>query len=132
MTSTLVPGLLDTQIMLDCVRGHPPATSFFIRINWNIGARFSRLTATEILARCQSDADRALSLRFIGNSIVLDLTDVIVKRAVDLLTTIGLPTTLTASDAIIAATAIEHSLPLYTLDPTRFTAVPGITTLQPY
>jgi hypothetical protein len=28
VNSVLIPGLLDTQIMVDCVRGHPPATSF--------------------------------------------------------------------------------------------------------
>jgi predicted nucleic acid-binding protein len=101
-------------------------------MNWKIGVRFSRLTAIELLASCRSDTERALAQRFISYSTVIDLTDAIASHAFDLLSTIAHPTTLTADDAIIAATAIEHSLPLYTLDPARFTAVPGITTLQPY
>jgi len=42
------------------------------------------------------------------------------------------PDPLAADDAIIAATAIEQSLPLYTLDPARFANVSGLATLQPY
>ena len=56
----------------------------------------------------------------------------IARRAVDLLTATPLPTVLTPSDAIVAATAIEHSLPLYTLDPARFATVPGLATIRPY
>jgi predicted nucleic acid-binding protein len=124
--------LTDTQIMIDCTRGHSPATSFFIAMNWNIKVRLSRLTVAEILAGRRADAERAIAIRLIGYSTVLDLTDAIAQRAVALLTAVPLPTPLAASDAVVAATAIEHSLPLDTLDPGRLAAVPGLATAKPY
>jgi predicted nucleic acid-binding protein len=54
------------------------------------------------------------------------------RLVMSLLSAVPLPTLLTPSDAIVAATAIEHSLPLYTLDPARFASVPGLVALKPY
>jgi predicted nucleic acid-binding protein len=42
------------------------------------------------------------------------------------------PTRLTPLDALVAATALAHKLPLYTLDPNRFAAVPGLSAISPY
>lgn len=132
MSSAIVQGVVHTAIMMDLVRGHPAATPFLLALNQRGGPQFSRVTAIEMLRECRSDAERLLALRFIGTSTVLDLTDAIAQRAFDLLTAVPLPTPLTASDAIIAATAIEHSIPLYTLDPARFAAAPGLATAKPY
>jgi predicted nucleic acid-binding protein len=118
--------------MVACVQGHPQALLFFISQNRGGGAQLSRLSAIEMLSDCRSDAERALALRFITGSVIHELTVSIVRRAFDLLTAIALPTPLTASDAIIATTAIEHSLPLYTLDPARFANLPGVGTIQLY
>jgi predicted nucleic acid-binding protein len=131
VSSAFVPGLSDTTVLADLVRGHPPATYFLLAINKLGGLQFSRATAIEMLRECQSDAERLLALPFISTSLILDLTDAIARRAVDLLTQIPLPTALTTSDAIVAATAIEHSIPLYTLDPARFAAIPTLATIQP-
>ena len=132
MNSPVTPALLDTAVMVACVNGHPPATRFFLSINRLGPTRFSRLTAITMLTGCQTDAERALVLRFLATARIEELTDVIARRAVDLLTTTPLPTVLTPSDAIVAATAIEHSLPLYTLDPARFANLTGLVAIQPY
>lgn len=132
MTSTTVLGLIDTAVMVACVHGNPQAVLFFVAQNRGRGPQFSRLSALEMLSSCRADAERALVIRYVSSSVVHEITDAIARRAFDLLTTIPLPTTLTASDAIIAATAIEHSLPLYTLDPGRFANLPGLATIQAY
>jgi predicted nucleic acid-binding protein len=118
--------------MVACVNGHPSATLFYLAVIRLGPPRFSRLTAVTMLSGCTSDADRALVLRYLATSQVEELTDAIARRAVDLLTAIPLPTLLTPADAIIAATAIEQSLPLYTLDPARFATVPGLAAVRPY
>ena len=132
MSSAIVQGVVHAAIMMDLVRGYPPATPVLIALNPIGGPQFSRVTAIDMLRECQSDAERTLALRFIGTSSVLDLTDAIAQRAFALLTAVPLPTPLTATDAIVAATAIEQSLPLYTFDPARFAAVPGLATAKPY
>ena len=42
------------------------------------------------------------------------------------------PVPFTPGDAIVAATALELKLPLYTLTPARFATVSKLTTIQPY
>lgn len=132
MSSATVQGVVHTAVMMALVRGHPPATPFLLALNRLGGPQFSRVTAIEMLSNRQADAGRSLALRFIGTSSVLDLTDTIARRAVDILTAVPLPTVLTAAAAIVAATAIEHSSPLDTLDPARFAAAPGLATAKPY
>lgn len=132
MNSAVVPGLIDTGVMLALFGGHPAATHFFVAMNKLGRLRFSRLTTMELLFACRSDADRAQVLSRLVHMSTEELTDVIARRAGDIITTIPLPSNLTPSDALVAATALELSLPLYTLDPARFAAVPGLTILRPY
>lgn len=123
VSGPIVQGVVHTAIMTDLVRGRPLATPLLLALNKLGGPPFSRVTAIEMTRECQSDAERSLAPRFIGTSTTPDLTDAIARRAFDLLA---------ASDAIVAATAIEHSLPLDTLDPARSAAVPGLATGKPY
>lgn len=132
MTNPVVPSLLDTDVMLAVARAQLPAIRFFLAINRLGPPRFSRVTALAMLSDCPSDPDRALVLRYLATSRVEELTDVIARRAVDLLAAVALPTPLTPPDALVAATALELGLPLYTLDPARFAAVPGLTAVPPY
>jgi predicted nucleic acid-binding protein len=132
MINPVAPSLLDTDAMLAIANHRAAAVPFWLAINRLGRPRYSRLTALAMLAGCPSDADRALVLRYIATSTLVEVTDAIALRAADILTAAPLPTTLTAIDAIVASTAIEHSLPLYTLDPARFAAVPGLTALRPY
>jgi predicted nucleic acid-binding protein len=63
---------------------------------------------------------------------VIEISASISKRAAALMDALPPPCPLTPGDAIVAATAIELKLPLYTLDPARFAAVPKLTTVKPY
>jgi hypothetical protein len=75
VSNVIVPGLIDTAVMMAWVRGHAAAMPFFLAINRLGGPQLSRVTAIDVLRECQSDAERSLTLRFIGYSRVLDLTD---------------------------------------------------------
>jgi predicted nucleic acid-binding protein len=132
MTNILVPALIDTDVLAAWTSGHPPATYFFLAQIKLGPPQVSRLSVLEVLGLTQSDAGRRIALGLIRHMTPLDPTASIAQRAFDLLTAVPLPTPLTASDAIVAATAIEHSLPLYTLDPARFAAAPGLATAKPY
>lgn len=132
MTKPVAPSLLDTDVMLALTSGQPAATLFWVALNRLGRPRYSRLTALAMLAGCPTNADRATALIYLATSTVVEVTDAIALRATDILTAAPLPTALTAIDGVVAATAIELSLPLYTLDPARFAAVPALTTLRPY
>ena len=132
MNNPTTPGLIDTGVMVAWAHGHLSAGRFVLAMLRVGGIQFSQLTAMELLAGCQTDTERASVLRFVGASHVVSLSDAIAQRAFDLLAALALPLALTPSDALVAATAIEQSLPLYTLDPARFAAVPGLAAIQPY
>jgi predicted nucleic acid-binding protein len=102
-------GLLDTSVVLDYREGWPAPVQC-----------------------CQDPADLTAVRVFLGISIVHPVTAKIVRRAFRILDSLTPPAALTPDDAIVAATAIEHILPLYTLDPARYATVPGLTALRPY
>lgn len=125
-------GLLDTPVVIDYREGLPGAVAFFTAVRAARLPEFSQITALSLLARCQDAADRIGVRTFLQISDVHPVTARIVRRAHHLLDHLPPPCGLTADDAVVAATAIEHSLPLYTLDPARFAPVPGLATLRPY
>jgi predicted nucleic acid-binding protein len=84
------------------------------------------------LSRCLDPREVTAVRTFLTISTVHSVTANTMRRALRLLEQLPPPTALTADDAIVAATAIEQSLPLYTLDPVRFANVPGLATLRPY
>jgi predicted nucleic acid-binding protein len=132
MTTLLVRASIDTDVPAAWAHGHAPATYFFLALIKIAPPLVSRVSALEVLRRTQSDAERRIALGLLRHMTLLDPTATIAQRAFALLAAVPLPTSLSASDAIVAATAIEHSLPLYTLDPPRFAAVPGLAAAKPY
>jgi predicted nucleic acid-binding protein len=77
-------------------------------------------------------AELALLVRLLRPNRVHSITAPISRRARHLMEALPPPAPLTAGDALVAATAIEHSLPLYTLDPGRFAPGSGLTAIRPY
>jgi predicted nucleic acid-binding protein len=85
-----------------------------------------------LLANCQDALDLAGVRAFLSVAIVYPIVASISRRALRILDQLAPPSGLTADDALVAATALAHKLPLYTLDPARFAAVPGLSALPPY
>lgn len=127
-----VRGIIDTPILIAYWEGQPDAAQFIAGIRIGGLPEFSQLSAMALLVWCQDNTDRSAVEIFFRASVVHPVTAKLMRRAYRLLELLPPPSPLTAGDAIIAATAIEQSLPLYTLDPARFVNVPGLATLQPY
>ncbi|MBY0514098.1 MAG: PIN domain-containing protein [Gemmataceae bacterium] len=131
--ATVAPGLLDTSVVVDYRDGWPAAAQFITAVRRTQFPAFSHITALALLARCRSAAERhSLDSNFFTISTIYPITAQIVRRAHRLLDAHPLPMLLTADDALVAATALIHKLPLYTLDPPRFAAVPGLSAIRPY
>jgi predicted nucleic acid-binding protein len=92
----------------------------------------SQISAMVLLADAPDAAMRTRLGMFLSWCLIHSVTARLVSRAFRILERLPPPAPLTADDAIVAATAIQHSLPLYTLDPGRFAAVPGLTAARPY
>jgi predicted nucleic acid-binding protein len=132
VSSSIVPGLIDTPVLVEWKRGLPAAILFLVALNRQQHPQLSQLSAMELLAACQTTQERDNVRLFLFGADVYPISTRISRRACALLDTVDVPTELTPSDAIIAATALDRKLSLYTTDPARFAVVPGLATIQPY
>jgi predicted nucleic acid-binding protein len=106
-------------------------TRFITAVRASGFPEFSQVSVLALFAWCP-DASAVLGVQaFSTVATVRGVTAHAMRRAVRLLESLA-ACQLSADDAIVAATAIEHSVPLYTLDPPRFAPVAGVTALQPY
>jgi predicted nucleic acid-binding protein len=128
----ILPGVIDTPILVDYRAGEPNALAFVGVIRAYRQPEFSQLPALVLLANAPDQADHNAVRLFLSISTVHDLTVRIARRAKAILESLVPPSPLTADDAIVAATATDHKLPLYTLDPPRYAGVAGLSVLQPY
>lgn len=129
----VVRALLDSPIVIEYRDALPAAVQLFAEIRRTRFPEFSAITAMILIGRCQDAADRIGIVQFfLPISTVHPLNLKVSRRAHSLLEAIPPPCGLTADDAIVAATALEHKLPVYTLDPARFAGVAGLAALRPY
>lgn len=125
-------GLMDTPILSAMRRGDLDAHAFGVDLLVAHGLDVSELSGMALLAASSTAAAHGRNIGFLGAIRVHPITAPISRRAFQLLVRLPPPAGLTADDAIIAATALAHKLPLYTLDPAKFAAVPGLSATRPY
>jgi predicted nucleic acid-binding protein len=125
-------GLLDTPILADYRDGHPDALQLITDLRLLGFPDMSQISVLALFARCIDPREVTGVRVFLRVSTVHAVTAHTMRRALRLLESLSPPCGLTPDDAIVAATAIEQSLPLYTLDPTRFAAVAGLAAVRPY
>jgi predicted nucleic acid-binding protein len=125
-------GLIDTAILADYRDGHPDAMQLIADLRLLGFPDMSQISVLALFARCIDPREISGIQVFLKVSKVHSVTAHTMRRAQQILESLPPPCGLTPDDAIMAATAIEQSLPLYTLDPARFVAVSGLTTIRPY
>lgn len=125
-------GLIDTDVLRALRRGDPGALAYFANPDPFNRYHVSELSAMALLADAPDAAERTGLGMFLSRCNIHRVTARISHRAFRILERLPPPAPLTADDALVAATALEHKLPLYTLDPARFAAVPGLTAARPY
>lgn len=125
-------GLLDTPILLAMRRGDLDAHAFGVDLLVAHGLDVGELSGMALLAASSTVAAHGRNVGFLSSIRVHPISAPISRRAFQLLVRLPHPAGLSADEAVIAATALNHKLPLYTLDPAKFAAVPGLTATRPY
>ena len=125
-------GVLDTEILIGIRSGDNDAYLFALDVLKAQPIDMSELSAMVLISRCLDLAELQALLGFLDNCQVHALSARVSKRALAILQALPPPSVLSPADAIIAATALIHKLPLYALDPGRFGIVPGLNCIQPY
>ena len=117
--------LVDTDVLIWFTRGHVGAMQRLQSITpWQI----STVTYIELIQGCRNSTEMRAIQSGLRNEdvVVLPITERISERATSLIETYALSHAMRLGDALIAATALEHSLPLLSANRKHFTPVGGL------
>jgi predicted nucleic acid-binding protein len=123
--------LLDTDILIDIFRRHPPAVAWSQSLA-NQQPAVPGFVAMELMAGCHNKKEMTLLPNNIKNYLILWPSTAASEAMIDVFATARLTHALGIMDALIAATALAHSVPLHTFNQKHFGAVPNLQTIQPY
>ena len=117
--------LIDSDVLVWLTRGHPGAAARLVREPlWHISA----VTYIELAQGCRNQVElerlkQGLSAR---DTQIMPVNEAISERAMRLIDLHALGDGLQLGDALIAATALEHGLPLLTANIKHFKSIDGL------
>ncbi len=123
--------LLDTDVLIDCLRGLASADRW-LRHSSDRVFGIPGVVAMELVAGCRDKADLERVQAFIRRFNVIWPEASEFERAFDLLVTYRLEFGVEAPDCIIAAMALERDAPLYTFNLKHYRNFSGLEVLEPY
>lgn len=122
--------LIDTDVLIWLTRNNARAQAAVAKLrDWHVSA----ITYMELVQGCRNKTElKALQKTFLTDGeTVLPLIEPISQRACALVEQYALSNGLLLADALIAATALEHQLPLLTGNAKHFRVVPKLE-IQPF
>ena len=129
---TLRHGLIDTDILIDASRGLPQAGDFLNEMLAGNGITISVVSAMELIAGCRDSVQLANTKQLLTSFTIAPLTEPISSSALNLMASFTLSNGLLLPDALVAATALESGIALYTRNIRHFKMIPELLIIQPY
>lgn len=117
--------LCDTNILIDFSKRDPDVVQA-LRVIGTANIQVSAITAGEFIFGALNKTDLAKILKALRIITVLPVDEAISEKGIALVTEYALSHTLAVPDALIAATALVHDLPLYTLNRKDFRFIEGL------
>ena len=118
--------LIDSDVLVWLTRGHPGAAA---RLRLIHSWRISVVTYIELAQGCRNKAELERLKKGLAQqgTRILPVTEAISEQAARLIDQHTLASGLQLGDALIAATALEHHLPLLTGNTKHFAPIPELT-----
>lgn len=123
--------LIDSDVLIDAGRSVTDAVDCLRQINERSSGVISAVASMELLVGCRNKTEMRRAERFLRQFQIFMLDDAVSHSAIDLLRRYRLSHGLLMPDALIAATALEHDIPLVTQNRRDFRFIPGLR-LLPY
>ncbi|MDE0017552.1 MAG: type II toxin-antitoxin system VapC family toxin, partial [Candidatus Poribacteria bacterium] len=123
--------LINISILIDAMHGIVDAVTFLAEQQVT-ETQISIVSAMELIAGCRNKTEMRELQEFFQRCTFLPVTTTISQVAFQLMESFYLSHGLVLSDALIAATAIEHDLTLYTRNTRHFRMIPQLKISQPY
>jgi predicted nucleic acid-binding protein len=117
--------LVDTDVLIWHLRGYAQAAQALDRLP---RLTLSAMSYLELLQGMRNKTEMAAVQQMFAQrqAHILPITPAITQRATELMTTLSLSHGLQAGDALIAATALEHQLRLFTGNTKHFASISGL------
>jgi len=114
--------LVDTDVLIWHLRGYPQATR---RLDELGALMVSAVSYLELLQGMRNKAELVAVKKMLQHraATLLPVSESITQRAIDLMESLTLSHGLQMGDALIAATALEHGLPVLTANVKHFSAI---------
>ncbi len=122
--------LLDSDVAIDILRKHRSALGWIGSIQDSVC--LPGIVALELYQGCRNKAEVKALDSEIAPFVILWPSEQASETVLNAFAMAHLNHSLGILDALIAATALTHNLPLHTFNQKHFTAVPGLKTVQPY
>lgn len=123
--------LLDTDVLVDILRQHPPAVAWLSSAASQAVA-LSGFSAMEVLQGCQNQADQRRAERLLGRFSLHWPTPVDCQRAYNDYAAYHLSHGVDLLDVLIGHTAVGLNEPLATFNVKHYAVITGLQTIQPY
>ena len=125
-------GLIDSDILIDARRGFADGVAFLTAQSSAGGITISIVSAMELIAGSRNATELAAVQRFIAGITCVPLSASSSLLARQWMEAFTLSHSLTIPDALIAASAAEQHLPLFTKNTRHFVILPGLNVIRPY
>jgi len=122
--------LLDSDILIDVQRGHPPAVEWFSRLTETPAV--PGLVVMELIQAARDANETRKALRLVAPFPVFWPGEADCTRALNDFSSLRLSTGLGLLDALIGATAVGYGATLCTFNVKHYRAIPGLALEQPY
>ena len=122
--------LVDTDVLIDIQRGHPPALAWFGALA--VMPAVPGFVVMELIQDARNAGEVHQALKLVAPLTTVWLSDTDCSRALLDFATYHLSHNLGLLDALIAACAVGRSATLYTFNVKHYKAVPGLMVVQPY
>lgn len=132
MAAAPPPGLIDSDILIDEMRGLVSAATFLNAQRPLGSVQISIVSAMELVQGCRNSADLRSVRELLRRVVLLPISSAVSQTAFGLMEVLFLGHGLRIPDALIAATALDYDLVLHTKNLRHFQAVPGLSVVRPY
>ena len=122
--------LIDTDVLIDIQRGHPPALAWFSGLT--ALPAVPGLVVMELIQDARNKKEVRAALKLTAPLQIVWPTNVDCARALSDFTTFHLSHGLGLLDALIASCAVGRSATLNTFNSKHYNIVPGLVTVEPY
>ena len=124
--------LLDSDVMIDLLRGYPPATNWFVLLDDDEILSLPGFVVMELIQGCKNKTEQDRLKHYLGHYEIVWPSSESCDKSLKIFAQYHLSHNAGMIDVLIAQTAVALAAPLCTFNKKHYQFIPGLETVQPY